>query len=106
MSEVITLTENDFSLMNEALDSLTKSGRHPVQEILFEVMSEKMLGNDRGAIENFKRMKIVHDKEEKKKQEGVVEEVRLLQAKLIHLKRELINKANLKETDSIINFVK
>jgi hypothetical protein len=105
MSEIITLTEKDFSMMNEALDALTKH-RHPMEGMMFEIMTEKLIGSDKVMLEQMKREKALHDDRERKKVEAITEEVRLLQAKLIQLKRELIAKANLKETDSLINFVK
>jgi hypothetical protein len=105
MSEIITLTEKDFSMINSALDGLIKR-RSNIETAMFEIMTEKMLGNDKAMLETMRREKIKFDEEERKTMEAITEEVRLLQAKLIQLKRELIAKANLKETDSLINFVK
>lgn len=104
MNDQVQITENDFVMINKALDKLLESDM--VAEAMIEAMASKLAGGDPKLVELFKRERVKRKEESEKKMQLLTDDVRVLQAKLVTLKRLLVEKANQHTTDSILNFVK
>ena len=103
MTEQPDITEKDFKLLNEALDSFSIRIRDSEK---FPDTIIKILGQDDPAflraIHDDRRIQEAADRLKRNVREKG-DDVRLLQAKLIMLKRYLAEMANLKEASNIAN---
>lgn len=101
--KTLNLTERDFQLMVDGLDCL------PNKNMAGEMMGDLLIGliakDDDEAQEKFKRERELDRAKRQREKDGMVEDIKILQGKLLMLKRYLIENSALKETVNIINHV-
>src|SRR5450631_4113804 len=95
--ENLNLTEEDFTLLQEALEHMPS--KDLAGKLMFN-MIEHMVGEKTPeAIEQRKAKMISDERKEQAKKQQVVEDVRVLQGKLIQLKRYLLGQGALKQAN-------
>ena len=105
MSELkhLNLTEKDFDLMVEGLDSLPEKGM--AGELLGDLFGSMLMEEDSEAKIKFENERDKKRKEKEAKQREMREDIKILQGKLLMLKRYLIEEGALKGAYDIINHV-
>jgi hypothetical protein len=103
-SNSIHLSEKDFLMIAQALDKLLV--RNDTKDLFFDAFTDVILKDQPAALHKFEQERAKRREAEIKSMQLLTDDVRLLQAKLITLKRLLVEKANLNEVDSILNYTK
>lgn len=94
-----SLTQEDFELIMKALEYLPESGA--VGELM-ETMLGTLLPDDRNYRSKYEALKKAKDRSREAKRAALVEEVRILQGKLLTIKRELMQAGALKQASDIL----
>lgn len=96
----LNLCERDFALIIEALDHL------PQKNIASDLMTDILKGMVATSEEERKQIvqeKVLREIKQKAEKEALIEEVRILQGKLLLFKRTLIEKNALNQVDEILS---
>ena len=94
----LNLTEKDFKMLVDGLDALPHTGR--TGELLMDIMSATILSGKIGD-ETKKKMDAEKRKEQTKK-EMLIEDAKILQGKLLMLKRYLTENRLLNDVDEVL----
>lgn len=105
MSELkhLNLTEKDFDLLVEGLDSLP--GKGMAGELMGGLLEAMLTKDDPESKSKFRIEREKKQKEKEFKQREMKEEIKILQGKLLMLKRYLVQQGALNETYEIINHI-
>jgi hypothetical protein len=96
----LSLTENDFKLLVDGLDELPNKGA--TGEIFSALLSNMVLKDDPEAKAKFENDREVEKQKRLKEKDLMMEEVKILQGKLLLLKRFLIQNNLLKQAHDLI----
>lgn len=94
----LNLTEKDFKMLVDGLDALPNAGRSG--ELLFDIMSETILKGHIG--EDVKRKLDQQKKKIEHEKEMLTEDAKILQGKLLMLKRYLMENKLMEEVTSTL----
>lgn len=94
------LTEKDFQLLVDGLDVLPSRGASG--KLLVDMLGSMMIDDDAKRSEFEKKRKAVEDREESTRK-LLIEDIRILQEKLLTIKRYMQDRSLFKEVDGIIN---
>ena len=102
----LNLTENDFKMIIDGLDALPDAGRTGAMlgDLVGTIFADKMESPE--AKQNFLRQKEKLNKDFEHKRDLVREDVRILQGKLLMLKRYLTENKLMGEVDDILKQTK
>ena len=105
MSELkhLNLTEKDFDLLVEGLDSLPEKGR--AGELMGDLLGAMLSNDDSEGKNKFQLEREKKQREKEIRQREMKEDIKILQGKLLMLKRYLSQQGALNETYDIINHV-
>jgi hypothetical protein len=105
MSELkhLNLTEKDFDLLVEGLDSLPEKGI--AGELMGDLLHAMLSKDDSEGKSKFQIEREKKQKDKELKQREMKEDIKILQGKLLMLKRYLIHHGALNETCEIINHI-
>lgn len=99
----LNLTEKDFQLIIDGLDHLpNKNDAGEIMSDFFVGVFDKHSPPDK-IIEKIKRDKEVRDRSRKREKDILKEDIKILQGKLLMLKRHLIEQGALNEAHNILN---
>lgn len=101
----LNLTDNDFKLIIDGLDAL------PSKDLAGDIMGDLLMGmlSDKTNPESQQKLKMEREQKRSKKvkaKEAMQEDIKILQGKLLMLKRYLLERGALIETYDIINHVR
>lgn len=105
MSELkhLNLTEKDFDLLVEGLDSLPEKGM--AGELMGDLLGAMLSKDDSEGKNKFQLEREKKQREKEIRQREMKEDIKILQGKLLMLKRYLSQQGALNETYDIINHV-
>lgn len=98
----LELTERDFQLLVEGLDTLPEKG------LAGEMLTEMFVGmikkeGESEKLTDFERKRQAEKLQKGREKEALKEDIKILQGKLLMFKRYLIQKDALKQVDDILN---
>lgn len=101
----LNLTENDFKMLVDGLDALPEKGLagEMMGDLIVGMMTDK---SNPEAMEKVKKEREMKQAKAKKDKETMVEDIKILQGKLLMLKRYLQQQGALNTTYDILNHVK
>ena len=100
----LNLTEKDFELIVDGLDCLPN--KNSTGELMSGLLGSMLLKDDTDAKIKFEREQKERQIKADRQKQLLTEEIRILQGKLLMLKRFLIEQGALTETNNIINHFK
>lgn len=105
MSELkhLNLTEKDFDLLVDGLDSLPEKGM--AGEFVGELFGSMMTKDDPDSRNKLQMEREKRQREREERNKTMKEDIKILQGKLLMLKRYLIQQGALNETYEIINHI-
>ncbi|KAB8156175.1 hypothetical protein EZY14_002850 [Kordia sp. TARA_039_SRF] len=96
----INLTENDFQLLVEGLEALPEKG--VAGDIMGEILMTAFMKDDDQAMSEMKSKREIERREKEKKKQLLTEEIRILQGKLLQMKRYMIANGLITKVHEII----
>lgn len=105
MSELkhLNLTERDFDLLVEGLEALPERGQ--AGELVADLIGNMITNGDPEAEEKHKRAREHRKASRENSKKAMLEDVKVLQGKLIMLKRYLVSQNALNQATDIINHI-
>jgi hypothetical protein len=99
----LELTERDFQLLVEGLDTLPEKG------LAGEMMTDLFVGmlkmdSDSNEISDFEKKRIAERAKKERDKESLKEDIKILQGKLLMFKRYLIQQDALKQVGEMLNY--
>lgn len=100
----LNLNEKDFDLLVEGLDALPEKGI--AGEMIGDLMGAMFMKDDEAAKAKYEADRDQKRRDKEDKQKMMKEDIKILQGKLLMLKRYLMEQGALNETYSILDHVK
>lgn len=99
--ELLNLTEDDFRMLNEALENLPN--KNTAGELMGELLISALMKDGEEGKEKLVKEREARMKKAQKEKELIVENIRILQGKVLMLQRHLRMNGLLKDANNIIN---
>jgi hypothetical protein len=101
----LELTERDFQLLVEGLDTLPEKGLavEMMADIFVGMLKKDSSDDDRG-FTDFEKKRIAERAKKERDKESLKEDIKILQGKLLMFKRYLIQQDALKQVGEILNY--
>lgn len=96
----LNLTDNDFKMLIDGLDALPQRGQ--IGELMVDLLASTMIKNPESRIKIERELELKKKKQESAK-EILIEDAKILQGKLLMLKRYLAENKMLAEVNEVLN---
>lgn len=96
----INLTENDFKLLVEGLEALPEKG--VAGDIMGELLMSAFMKGDNETMNEMKSKREIERREKEQKKQLLTQEIRILQGKLLQMKRYMLAKGLITKVHEII----